>query len=272
MTPSGRTPVYAVLGHPIAHSRSPALHNAWFRACNVDGIYVALPLPGDRSDALATLLRSGVLAGANLTVPLKTDAVPLMDRLTPEAVAAGAVNTVRVEADGLTGHNTDGRGFVQALTSQLGPIPPRPAAVLGTGGAGRAVAAGLAQHGLTDIHLFNRTLARAEETARHLRTHFPHCRFHSHPLTAEAFAPVSSQLGVVAQCTSGPGRSAVAAVPIDHLPDDCQWCDLNYWDASPPHGAALRSRFIDGHGMLVHQAALAFAFWTGVTPEVDLGG
>lgn len=272
MTPSGRTPVYAVLGHPIAHSRSPELHNGWFRAHGVDGVYVALPLPGERSKALATLLRSGVLAGANLTVPLKTEAVPLMDRLTAEAEAAGAVNTVRVDADGLTGHNTDGQGFVLALTAQLGPIPPRPAAVLGSGGAGRAVAAGLAQQGLVDIHLFNRTLARATETARHLHTHFPDTRFHPQPLTAEAFAAVSSEVGVVAQCTSGAGREAVAALPIDHLPGDCQWCDLNYWDTAPPHGRALGSRFIDGHGMLVQQAALAFAFWTGVMPDLDVGG
>ena len=272
MTVTGKTPVYALLGHPIAHSRSPELHNRWFRELGIDGVYVALPLPGEGPNALRALLTSGALAGANLTIPLKTDAMHLMDVLTPQAEAAGAVNTVRIDAQGLTGHNTDGQGFTDALHQHFGPPPQRPAAILGTGGAGRAVAAGLAELGIPEVHLFNRTPERAEGTAEHLAKYFPETAFHAHPLTDVHFQRLASELGVIAQCTGGAGRRSVRDLNIESLRRDCQWCDLNYWDEDPPHAASLRERFCSGMGMLTQQAALAFSYWTGVRPNEPLGG
>ena len=254
---------YALLGHPVAHSRSPALHNHWFARSGLDATYEARDIDPARADDIARIFRDSDLDGANLTVPFKTAVVPHLDRITPLARAAGSVNTLWREGGSLHGDSTDGPGFLQALRA-TGPLhPDRPAVILGVGGAGRAIAAALAQAGWTELALLNRTPQRADDAATQLSAHFHDCRFTAGPLSA--FDPRSTAL--VAMCVSGPGREAIRALPIDGLPADARWCDLNYWDHAPPHRDALNDRFDDGSSMLTHQAALAFARWTGITPD-----
>ena len=140
---------FAVLGHPINHSFSPVMHMASFRSIGFDGEYTRLDVPPEMlGDALKALSAEG-FSGVNLTIPHKQLALPMMDALTPEAQRLGAVNTVRFEEGGkLSGHNTDGPGFLAAAKATLGFDPAgRRVAVVGCGGAGRAVAITLAHAG-----------------------------------------------------------------------------------------------------------------------------
>lgn len=255
---------YALLGHPVAHSRSPALHNGWFARYGIAARYEAIELDPARASEVGAFFRGSGLAGANLTVPFKAAILADLDEITDVARAAGSVNTLWWEGERLCGDTTDAAGFVAALE----PLDPRRRAiVLGAGGAGRAVAAGLAQRGFVTVVLLNRTESTARAALGPLRAHFPHTRFSAGSF--EAWSEHAPDAGLVASCVSGPGRSAVAALDVGLVASDCRWCDLNYWDSSPPHADVLGKRFDDGSSMLVHQAALAFERWTGIRPDLD---
>lgn len=253
---------YALLGHPVAHSLSPAMHTHWFARHGIDATYEAREIPPDCTD-LAPHLAD--LVGANLTVPFKQVVFGLLDHAEPMALLCKSVNTVWRDGDRLCGETTDADGFVDGLLAHRAVDPDRPVTLLGAGGAGIAVAAGLAHRGWTHITLRNRTTARAGAAAALLSRHFPRAHFTAGPL--EGFDP--TDLGLVAVCVSGPGRAAVRALSIEGLPDDAVWCDLNYWDADPPHRAELSGRFLGGLPMLAHQAARSFHRWTGVRPDAD---
>ncbi len=267
---SGTTRVYALLGHPVAHSGSPALHNGWFATHGIDAVYVALDVDPARGGSVVDALRTLPLAGCNLTIPFKADVVPALDRLAGLAAAAGVVNTIVREDDGsLTGHNTDGDGFLDAVASTGRPATARgPAVVLGAGGAGRAVAAALVRDGV-DVTVVNRTVARAEEAARAIAG-LGAGRVSVAPWTPQAIGGALARAGLVVQATSGAGASAVAALPIERVSPDALWCDLNYWMDAPPAWDGLAARGVatqDGSMMLRRQAARAFHLWTGVDPD-----
>lgn len=262
---TGHTRTFALLGDPVTHSISPALHNAWLSHHGIDGVYVALRSRASGAD-VANALRTLGLAGANLTVPLKTGILPHLDRVDAAARACGAVNTVVVHGEQLHGFNTDAGGFLDGLAE--GGIDPvgRRVAVLGAGGAARAIAWALARCEPAELHLFNRTVSRARALVADLDLDAS-----VSPLTPDAFAAFPADL--VVHTLPGPARAAVAALPTDHLPDDAAWCDLNYWDSDPPHLGALRARghpVQTGHAMLLHQAARAFVHFTGTSPTIDV--
>lgn len=261
---TGRTAVYALLGRPVRHSRSPEVHNALLAHHGLDAVYVCLELPEGPVE-LAPVLRC--LAGANLTVPFKAAVLGDLDEISPLARALGAVNTVVHRDWRLIGDNTDAEGFVAGLEEAFGPLRPRQVAVLGAGGAGRAVAAGAALRGADEVRLINRSRERAERAAADLAPHFPETRFTAGSLTRDA---LSWGPDLVVNATTGPAAAAVGALTLDRLPDDAIWCDLNYWMADPPCLAACRSRGLrvqEGLPMLVHQAVLAFRRFTGVEAD-----
>ncbi len=268
---SGHTPVYALLGHPVAHSGSPALHNGWFAAHGIDGVYVALDVDPALGPRLVDALRVLPLAGANLTVPFKEAVVGSLDRLDGRAHAAGVVNTLVRESDGSwTGHNTDGDGFVDGIT-EAGhpPVEGERAVILGAGGAGRGIAAGLVARGM-DVVLLNRTLARAERAADALRGLRSGASVQAGALDADTFRAVVSDAALVVQATAGPGAALVARFEVGAVPRSALWVDINYWMDAPPCWEALAQRGIarqDGRPMLRRQAARAFRLWTGVDPE-----
>lgn len=260
MTLTGATRTFALLGRPVHHSASPRLHNTWLRALDIDARYVALDVPPERGGAVVDALRTLGLAGVNLTVPLKEAVLPHLDALAPSAEAAGAANVVVREADRLIGHNTDGSGLVAHLRTRDVDWR-RPAVVLGAGGAGRAVAAGLQAAGVPVVHLLNRTEARAQRVAGVLGD-----RVEGGPLTPDAFSERVAEAGLVVQATSGGGRTLVDTLAVDTVRTDALWVDLNYWDTAPPLLPALTARgvaFDDGWGMLVAQAVGAFTLFTG---------
>ena len=268
MSPTGATAVYALIGHPIRHSPSPALHNAWFRAAGLDAIYVPLPAPAPLRDLAGTLRALG-LAGANLTLPHKVASMSSLDRVDPMAEACGAVNTVVVRGGEVLGFNTDAPGLQAALVEGGFSIAGARCAVLGAGGAARAAALALHLSGARHVEVCNRNPTRAEALLDDLGI-----AGGAHPLSATAFAALTPELVVVINALPGPGRARVFDLDIRGLKRTCGWVDLNYWDAAPPHLAALGATghpIQTGLPMLLHQAALAFAHFTGQAADLDLG-
>jgi len=263
-----------VMGWPIGHSRSPALHGHWLKRYGIAGAYVALPVrPENLERALRALPALG-FAGCNVTVPHKEAAFRAVDRVDHAASRLGAVNTIVVQTDGsLEGRNTDGEGFLRHLEASA-PLwgaqsqgqSGRPVLVVGAGGAARAVVGSLADMGVPEIRIANRTDARAEHLAaefgRPLRP-WPWDR------RAEGLADCSlvvntTQLGMTGQ--------EPLALPLDRFPADGVVYDIVYTPLETPLLADARRRghvVVDGLGMLLHQARAGFAAWFGVEPVVD---
>jgi shikimate dehydrogenase len=276
---TGHTRVFGLVGHPVRHSLSPAMHNELFRRLGVDAVYVTFDVAPDHAGDVAAAIRTLALAGVNLTVPFKERVLPGLDRLSRAAALAGAVNVVIREGDALVGHNTDGEGYLRALREELGIDPAgRDCAVLGAGGTGRAVAASLAGAGVRAVRLYNRTLARAEAAVSALAPSFPGVAFSAGPLAAFDGAPHD----LVVNCTSGEAAPVVAGLRIDGLAPNAVWTDANYWMADPPLLTACARRGVRiqrGIGMLLHQGALSFELFTGnkvgseaVRGVLDIGG
>lgn len=268
--PSGAAQVYGLVGHPIAQSLSPAMHNAAFRALGLDAVYVPFPVaPGALEPALAGLAALGV-HGFNVTVPHKTALLPLLGEVLPEARAMGAVNTVRLEKGRFVGTNTDGTAFLLSLKHDLDFSPAgRSVVLLGAGGGARAIAFSLLGADVARLVIANRTAERAEALAADCRTRFPQ-------RSVEAIAP--DQLAGIApdllvNATSvGMGNGALAIDPVP-LGVRAAVIDIVYYPPETPLLAAAKAlglRCTNGIGMLLYQGAAAFQFWTNREPPLDV--
>ena len=270
---TGRTRVFGLVGHPVRHSLSPAMHNELFRRTGIDAIYVALDVRPGRAGSVADAIRTLALAGVNLTVPFKERVLPDLDQLSDTARLAGAVNVVLRTEERLVGHNTDGEGYLAALIQEMGVLPVgKSAVILGSGGTGRAVAAALAGAGASHIHLLNRTVARAERACAALAPAFPLTVFTAGSLERAAFSALAPAIDLVVNCTSGDAVPAVAALDVTGLRRGVVWTDANYWMADPPQLVACAGqgvRIQRGIGMLMHQGALSFARFTSVQVDTD---
>jgi shikimate dehydrogenase len=254
-----------VIGWPISHSLSPAIHGYWLRTYGVDGDYVKAAVePKDFEGFLKSLGERG-FAGANITVPHKIEAHRLCGVRDAAANAIGAVNTVWLDGGRLVGSNTDASGFLANLDAAApGWDREGAATVVGAGGAARAVVWALLSRGLLDVRIVNRTKARAEELA----FAFPPARAYGfnelgHALDRARFVVNASTLGM----------KGAPALDIDLSPAarDATVCDIVY---SPLETGLLAEArrlglaAVDGLGMLLHQAAPGFEAWFGVRPEV----
>jgi shikimate dehydrogenase len=266
---SGKTRLAGVIGWPITHSRSPALHNAAYAAVGLDAVYVPLPVPpGHLADALAGLRTFGFL-GANVTVPYKQDVAALCDELDEMAMTAGAVNTLRIDDAGrLSGWNTDVGGYADGL-DEAGIPRGIPTLVLGAGGAARSVVVALARRG-HPVMVIARDAARAasllELGAADVR-----------PWTPEALSFGFRAAGLVCDATSAAlhpdsEQDMLASLPLDRLGEDVFVSSLVY-HREPALLAAARARGLrtqDGAAMLVHQAARAFTLMTGCEAPLEV--
>ncbi|KNY20853.1 shikimate dehydrogenase [Methylobacterium sp. ARG-1] len=262
-----------VVGHPIAHSRSPLIHGYWLSQHSIPGSYERLDVtPEAFPDFLRALPESG-FRGGNVTIPHKEAAYALVDTLTPRAEKIGAVNTLVVEPDGrIRGDNTDAPGFCAHLDHSLGASWPEraggTAVVLGAGGAARAIVVGLAENGLRRILIANRTRARAE--------------------TLAALAPgIGAALawddlpdalvgaGLLVNTTSlGMKGQPPLDLDLTPLPETAAVADIVYAPLETDLLAAARRRglaAVDGLGMLLHQAVPGFEAWFGLRPAVTPG-
>jgi len=266
---TGRTRLAGIMGWPVAHSLSPRLHGHWLCRYGIDGAYVPLPVLPERLEQALSALPALGFAGANLTIPHKETAVALVDRLSPAAERIGAVNTVVVEPDGtLSGDNTDGFGFIAALSeSGVGwRAEAGPAVLLGAGGAARAVAVALLDAGAPEVRLLNRTPERARTLAGEL----------GGPIYAVEWAERSAALdgaALLVNTTSlGMRGQPPLVLALDALPRTALVTDVVYTPLITALLAVARARgnpVVDGLGMLLHQARPGFRAWFGVDPVVD---
>lgn len=257
-----------VMGWPVDHSRSPALHGFWLKTLGIDGSYIRIPVkPEDLEKALRDLPRHG-FAGCNLTVPHKEAAMAIVDEISPEAKRIGAVNTVFVTKDGkLKATNTDGYGFITSLKAGAPRFDPKagPAVVLGAGGAARAICVALQDAGVPEICIINRTTARAESLATALKG----------PFTIAAWTERSARLknaGLLVNTTTL-GMKGQGPLDIDLTPlsPRATVTDIVYVPLETPLLAAARARgnpVVDGLGMLLYQAQPGFEGWFGKRPDV----
>jgi shikimate dehydrogenase len=259
---SGATRLAAVIGDPVRHSLSPALHNAAFDALGLDWVYVALPVPAGRAAEALVGMRALGIEGLSVTMPHKDDVAAAVDALSPSAAALGTVNCVARDGGRLVGHSTDGDGFVDSLRRDAGVDPAgMRVVVLGAGGAARSVVVALAAAGVAEVRVVNRSAGAGERAA--------------------ALAGDRGALGAPVDVAEA--DLVVNATPLGMGTDGRLPCDpallhagqvvadLVYHPLRTPlleAAVAAGARAVDGLGMLVHQAARQLAIWTGAEPPV----
>jgi len=271
---SGKTGVLGVIGHPVAHSASPAMHNAALAATGLDYAYVPLHvLPAHAAQVPAAMRALGIV-GLNVTVPHKQAIMAGLDEISEEAEQIGAVNTV-VNRDGrLSGYNTDAHGVIASLQQDggLDRLPPR-VVVLGAGGAARAILFALVQcPDVEHIDLLNRTVSKAQELALGLD---PTAR-KIHVGGIDTAAARTAEAGLLINSTAVGMEPHAGVSPLADptcLHDELIVLDIVYKPLETLLLSQARSagaRCLDGLGMLVHQGARSFEIWTGIKPPIDV--
>lgn len=262
-----------LIGDPVAHSVSPAMHNAAFAHYGLPDRYTLWPTPAVALAERLMALRAPGMRGANVTLPHKTAVIPLLDELDPVAAAVGAVNTiVRLPHGQLRGLNTDVAGFLRAL-AQAGVDPAgRTVVLLGAGGAARAVGYGLISGGVAALLVANRTSARAATLVDDLRAGVAHPpRLLALTLGDDALNDALATADVLINATSAGLHAEMVPVPVEALGPHLLVVDLIYRTTPLLRAAAARgARTQDGLEMLVQQGALAFEAWTGLAAPVDI--
>jgi shikimate dehydrogenase len=268
MALSNRFLLAGVMGWPVMHSRSPLLHNFWFKKHGLAGTYVPLAIePQGLAAALRALHPLG-FAGVNLTIPHKQHAMTLVDEVDTVAVRIGAISCVVVRPDGtLLGSNNDCYGFIHNLKQEqpgwradAGPI-----VVLGAGGGARAVCYGLLQEGAREIRLVNRTLARARGIAAEFGAVIEALSWEERQDALEGAAMV------VNATSQGMSGQPALDIRLDKLPKSALAADIIYVPLETPFLAAARmrgNRTVNGLGMLLHQGRPAWKAWFGIDTQV----
>jgi shikimate dehydrogenase len=261
-----------LIGHPVAHSLSGAMQQAAFDSQGIDAAYELWDrAPIGLADAI-TEIRGDDFLGANVTIPHKERVVPLVDRLTEEAQATGAVNTITRDGKRLIGHNTDVPGFKVALDKLVGRQKmPRNAIVLGAGGGSRAVVYGLIREGFQRIVVFNRHLHRAEALVKHFGRSAAHMELRAMPWHESIIESELAKSKLLVNATSIGLTSDASPIAAEVLQPDLLVLDLIYARTRLLRDAdAAGCTVADGEQMLLHQGAAAFTLWTGLPAPVEL--
>lgn len=262
-------PLAGVIGAPIRHSKSPALHGHWLARYGIRGYYVPLHVAqADLEDVLRVLPAMG-FRGVNVTIPHKESALRLADSVSDRAAVIGAANTLTfLDGGKIHADNTDGVGFLESLR-QGAPgwnAASGPAAVLGAGGAARAIVFSLLESGVPEIRLTNRTRARSEALRSEFGTRITVYDW------VQAGNAIEGAATVVNTTSLGMTGKPEFRVPLDGLSPDAVVSDLVYAPLETRLLAVARDkgcRVVDGLGMLLHQAVPGFERWFGYRPDVD---
>ncbi|WP_299139815.1 shikimate dehydrogenase [uncultured Tateyamaria sp.] len=266
---SAKIPLAGVIGSPISHSKSPQLHRHWLKTYGLPGDYIPMDVaPQDLELVLRTLPKAGFV-GVNITIPHKESALEIADLVTDRATLIGAANTLIFRKDGqIHADNTDGYGFLENLRAGAPQWAPAsgPAAVLGAGGAARAVVASLLDAGVPEIFVTNRTRVRAEKLADDFGNRVTVVDWvqAGNILEDSALVVNTTSLGMI-------GKPAMR-VPLDGLRRGSVVTDLVYAPLRTDLLATAEQAgcvTVDGLGMLLHQAVPAFERWFGQRPDVD---
>jgi shikimate dehydrogenase len=268
---TGRTRLAGIMGSPVSHSRSPALHNFWLDEHGIDGVYVPLPVQPEQLERALRALPSLGFRGCNITLPHKEAALSIVDKVDPLASRIGAVNTVIVMPDGsLEAHNTDAFGFRENLRDGAPDWNPASGAavVLGAGGSARAVTAALTELRVPEIRLVNRTVERAEALAHDLAGLETRISAHKWDVRGDAL----DGAGLLVNTTSlGMTGAPELEIDLSLLPLAAVVVDIVYVPLDTPLLAAARrrgNRTVDGLGMLLHQGRPGFEAWFGTKVRV----
>ncbi|HEY3532426.1 MAG TPA: shikimate dehydrogenase [Casimicrobiaceae bacterium] len=260
--------IAGLFGWPVAHSRSPVIHNHWLARYGIPGRYVLFGVPPERLEAAVRGIAVLGLRGCNVTTPHKQTIFPMLDHVDELARKIGAINTVVVGDDGaLSGFNNDGNGFVQSVRDAAAGWRPDagPITIVGAGGAARAIIASLQAQGAREVRVVNRTRSRADE----LQAWF------GAPVVAVSWEERSSALEgarlLVNATNQGMAGKPALDLALDALPKDAIVGDVIYVPPETPLLATARARghvTVNGLGMLLNQARPAFNAWFGVMPEI----
>lgn len=263
------TPLAGVVGWPIKHSKSPALHGHWLERYDLPGKYLPIALSPDEFESGLRKLSKKGYKGVNVTIPHKEAVLKFADSVTDRAALIGAANTIHFHADGTIGaDNTDGYGFIQNLRQNATDWDPKsgPALVIGAGGAARAVVWALLNEGAPTVRLANRTRIRAENIANHFGANVEVVEWN------EVSEAMDGAVTIVNTTSLGMEGQPELRVNFDAAAQTALVTDIVYTPLITPflekaiaHGLST----VDGLGMLLHQAVPGFESWFGHTPEVD---
>jgi len=272
---TGKSRVFCVIGHPVGHSLSPVMQNAALQVMGIDAIYVAFEVSAEALVPAVLGLEAIGVAGVNCTIPHKEAVVPLMDELSEDAAAIGAVNTIVFENGRRIGHNTDAAGFLASVRSHGEEPRGRRAVVLGAGGSARAVVTALGRAG-AQITVANRTQSRAERLCAEVNGRLKRDVAIAVPLDEEALVAPIQEAALLVNTTSlgmSPEINGMPAVPMRAMGPHLFVYDLIY---NPLETQLLRvarergARGAHGAGMLARQGALALERWTGKQAPAEL--
>jgi shikimate dehydrogenase len=273
---TGTTKLLGVMGNPVAHSLSPLMHNAALASLNLDYCYLPLEIRPELLSQAVVGLKALGCQGFNVTIPYKEQIVASLDEVDDEALIIGAVNTVVNREGKLVGYNTDGRGFLRSLAEEwdLG-LRGEQVVVLGAGGAARAIVAGLASAGASKITIANRNVERGLLLKADLEQHYP-CKIAVVDLSEGKLDKELAASLLVVQTTPVGMYPHAGDTPI--IEPSRLWKDSYVYDIifNPPETRFLLGareqgcRTANGLGMLLHQGALSFEYWTGIEAPVKL--
>jgi len=269
----GSTRLVGIIGNPLDHSLSPTIHNAAFDYLGLNWCYVPLPVEEGNLSAGVDGIKALRLAGVNVTMPFKTEVLPLLDEVAMFAESVGAVNTIFIDKGKLIGYNTDGRGFYTALVRDLGyDVKGKRVLVLGAGGASRSVTVSLALAGCQAIVIVNRSPERSRQLAEIILKSTPDIDV-TWLSPDDNYDIVLAESDLIINATPLTTFNGSLRVPVSLLNKNQIVCDLNYSLYQPPllqEAEARGAQVMDGKGMLLYQAAAAFEIWTGLDAPVEV--
>jgi shikimate dehydrogenase len=266
---SGKAKVAGIIGWPVAHSLSPALHGFWLAAHKIDGAYVPLAVRREDLSGVLESLQDAGFKGVNLTVPHKEAGFALAHETDKAARVAGAANLLIFENGRIKGRNTDSLGLAASLHDAEIAIAGEAVVLLGAGGAARAAVLALETLGAKEIRILNRNVSRAQAMAASLAPKI-RARLSVHSLTDWTTAAGGAKLLLNATSAGMAGHEKLN-LNLDPLPADAAVCDIVYNPLETDllkHAKARGLKTVDGLGMLMHQAVPAFEAFYGVTPKV----
>lgn len=270
MTPSQR--IFGLIGYPVKHSLSPLMHNAAFKALNLDASYELFELKPQELEAFFKTLPQKNISGLNVTIPYKEQVLPFLDKIAEQAELIGAVNTIAVSTDKLEGFNTDGDGFLRHLKDDLGFDPEgKNISVIGAGGAGKAVTVTLSKAGARSIFIYDIEKSKSEKLISHLKENFSNVEFKQ----ADSIEGLDIKgSGLLVNATPiGMRESDPLIISPEFISKGLLVYDLIY---NPKETKLLKlakergALVSNGLGMLLCQGALSFEIWTGEKAPKDV--
>lgn len=272
---TGKTRCVAILGHPISHSKSPQMHQAAFEALKLDFVYLPFDVQPRKLRSAVNALKTLGFSGFNVTVPFKERIVPLLDLLSPEARMIGAVNTVLIKDNKLSGFNTDGKGFIRSVQKAWKiRLAGKKVVIIGAGGSSKALAVSLCMEKAGSIGILNRTISKGRKLSDHLARLFKQPEVFSLPLQGNDTRDALAQTDLLINTTSlGLNPKDPSPLPSEYIRPGMKVYDLIY---NPSETRFLKEakkmgcQVLNGSSMLLYQGALAFEIWTGKTPPLDV--